>query len=509
MAQFYDLIIVGGAFGGSLLGMIACRLGLRTAVVDRGRHPRFAIGESSTPLANLLLEELATRYGLPRLLPLAKWGTWQREYPNLPAGIKRGFTFYHHAWESPLTSAPDSALLVAASPNDALADTHWYRPSFDQFFAEEAVRIGVDYLDVTALETLEMDGSGVRIRGNRERVPVDLAAPWIVDASGPYGFLSRHVDLGNKPLMGLEENEGLFAHFSSVQPFETSWGRVNGAPYPADAAATHHVFPGGWIWVLPFNNGVTSAGVSIEARLARELRLNEGKPAWDRLLQRLPSVREQFLKARVVHPFRTVAPLGYRAAVISGPCWTLLPSTAGFVDPLLSTGFALTLAGIQRLAEIMERENIPSQASLMGYGEATVRDISAANLLIAALYRNLGNAEAFNTLLMLYFASVSYAEMARRMGRPSLAPGFLLNGRPDFWSPVADFLDRVVSQGMDLRELESAVRRHIESVDIGGWMDVPGRNCHPVRFEPLLNHCHLLGATRSDVQDWLDRTIGR
>jgi len=45
--------------------------GLRVALLERGRHPRFVIGESSTPLAGLLIEELADRYDLPRLRPLA------------------------------------------------------------------------------------------------------------------------------------------------------------------------------------------------------------------------------------------------------------------------------------------------------------------------------------------------------------------------------------------------------------------------------------------------------
>src|SRR5580692_7962171 len=92
----YDLAIVGSGFGGALLAMIARRAGRSVILIEKGRHPRFAIGESSTPLANLLLEELATRYQLDRLKPLTKWGSWQRHYPELPCGLKRGFTFYSH-----------------------------------------------------------------------------------------------------------------------------------------------------------------------------------------------------------------------------------------------------------------------------------------------------------------------------------------------------------------------------------------------------------------------------
>lgn len=68
----FQIAVVGSGFAGSLTAMIAHRLGLSTVLIERGRHPRFVIGESSTPLANLLLEEIADEYDLP----------WVRRFPN-------------------------------------------------------------------------------------------------------------------------------------------------------------------------------------------------------------------------------------------------------------------------------------------------------------------------------------------------------------------------------------------------------------------------------------------
>src|SRR5580698_1476123 len=109
--------------------MIARRSGRSVLLLEKGKHPRFAIGESSTPLTNLLLEDLTTRYNLPALTPLAKWGTWQQAYPDVACGLKRGFTFYHHTLgEAAMTdSSRANQLLVTASPHDRIADTHWYR----------------------------------------------------------------------------------------------------------------------------------------------------------------------------------------------------------------------------------------------------------------------------------------------------------------------------------------------------------------------------------------------
>src|SRR5688572_27320934 len=117
MAAEFDLAILGSGFGGSLLAMVARRLGLSVLLLERGTHPRFANGESSSPLAHLLLEELARRYDLPQLLPLTAYGPWKRAYPRLDVGLKRGFTFYRHDAGQPFDPDPlrERQLMVAAS----------------------------------------------------------------------------------------------------------------------------------------------------------------------------------------------------------------------------------------------------------------------------------------------------------------------------------------------------------------------------------------------------------
>jgi FADH2 O2-dependent halogenase len=47
-----DVAVVGSGFAGSLVALALTRRGRRVVLVERLRHPRFAIGESSTPLAN-------------------------------------------------------------------------------------------------------------------------------------------------------------------------------------------------------------------------------------------------------------------------------------------------------------------------------------------------------------------------------------------------------------------------------------------------------------------------
>ena len=84
--------------------------------------------------------------------PLSKWGTWQRHCPDVAGGLKRGFSFFRHDLGAPFSDdrPHERQLLVAASPHDEIADTHWYRPDFDHFLVSEAEAAGVPmYRDET------------------------------------------------------------------------------------------------------------------------------------------------------------------------------------------------------------------------------------------------------------------------------------------------------------------------------------------------------------------------
>ena len=166
-----DLAVVGSGFGGSILAMVARRLGFRVMLLERGRHPRFAIGESASPLAGILIEQISDRYDLPRLRPLSAFGTWQRTYPQVVCGLKRGFTYFKHETGRRYRVADDrvNQLLVAASPSDELSDTHWLRSDVDQFLVNEAIALGTEYQELVKLDRIEWQPNGDPVLvGSRE-----------------------------------------------------------------------------------------------------------------------------------------------------------------------------------------------------------------------------------------------------------------------------------------------------------------------------------------------------
>ncbi len=507
MRNDYDLTIIGSGFGGSLLAMVARRLGLSVLLLERGRHPRFAIGESTSPLANLLLEQLAVRYHLPRLLPLTSYGPWQREYPEIGCGVKRGFTYFHHEQGQAYRATPDrsSQLLVAASPHDEAADTHWLRADVDEFLVREAVDTGVEYQDEVTLTPPGWHEDGTTtVAGRRHGQGFAVRTRLVVDATGPRGFLSKALELPEANFAEYPVTQSLYSHFTGVRRCDAmpEFGDPDMPPYPIDDAAVHHLFDGGWIWVLRFGNGVTSAGIAATQALADDLKLSEGKPAWCRFLARFPSVGTQFAQAEPTRPFTYAPRLSYRASAAVGPGWAMLPSAAAFVDPLFSTGIPLTLLGIERLGRILEEAwGTEEFGTRLGeYGDLTMQEADATADFIGACYAAMPRFPVFAALSQFYFAAASYGEMARRLDRPHLARRFLASDHAEFGPGLrraAARVRRCAGQIDAAQEADFAaqVTEAIAGLNVAGLADPRKRNWYGVNLNDAVEGAAKLGLT--------------
>ncbi len=492
-----DIAIVGSGFSGSLAALALTQRGKRVVLLERGRHPRFAIGESSTPLANLLLEELADRYDLPRIRSFSKWGTWQRTHPDVACGLKRGFTFYFHRDGEAFGDDPghDRQLLVAASPHDEVADTHWYRPDFDHALVREAQDAGVVYLDDARIDGLRQQGNTVTLEGTREASSIRVTAGFVIDASGPRGFLHHALGLPEAALRWLPPTQGLYSHFEDVD----RWDSPSEAPYEVNDAALHHVFEGGWIWALRFNNGITSAGAALTDARARQIDAACGAAGWARLLAALPSVRAQFARSRARMPFIHAPRLAFRSGAVASSNWALLPSATGVIDPLLSTGFPLTLLGLLRLLHVLEKTTPgPARdAALAAYARVTQAELDITEQLVGALYATMDQPAVFKRLTLLYFAAASYSEAARRLGRPELAPGFLLHAHPRFGPELRACIAHPSAACID---------RAIEPFDVAGFLDRSRRDWYPVRADDLVTNASKLEASVEEINALLERS---
>ena len=374
-----DVAIVGSGFAGSLtaLALLTARPPRRA---DRTRPPsalrdRRVVHAARQPADRGARRPLRPAAG-PRRSRSGARGSGRGR--TSPCGLKRGFTFFFHrprASRSTDDAEHERQLLVAASPHDEIADTHWYRPDFDHALVAGGRARGrrlprrrrgskASARRATARRSrATRDGRAVRVtravRHRRQRA-ARLPAP----RARPRGGAAPLAAADAGPLHALRpaSSAGIGCTPPTAAP-----------PYPIDDAALHHVFPGGWIWILRFNNGITSAGAALTDPLAAALGAAEGAPAWDRLLA-IAAVGGAISSATRAPslPFVHAPRLAFRSARVAGTSWALLPSAAGVIDPLLSTGFPLTLLGILRLLDVLERD-VAGSAS----GTRRSRDVRA------------------------------------------------------------------------------------------------------------------------------------
>jgi FADH2 O2-dependent halogenase len=488
-----DVAVLGAGFAGSLMALVLQRVGRHPVLLERGSHPRFAIGESSTPLANLTLEGLCRTYDLPRLFPLTKYGRWQRTYPGISCGLKRGFSFFQHYPGRAFQPSPDhtNELLVAASPADEIGDTHWFRAEVDHFLVREVQAAGIPYFDRTELTAIEQDRRW-RLRGRRDTEDVEIEASFLIDATGPAGLLTRTLGIPTDPAEVGTHSWSVYSHFEGVELWEDRLREMNGCvadhPYRCDAAALHHVLADGWVWVLRFNNGITSAGVAFDGRRHPPDFSLSPEEEWVQVLQTYPSLGRQFARAQAVQPWTRTGRLQRRAGRVAGPDWALLPHAAYFLDPLFSAGIAHTMLGIERLARILEPNKNPTSLSdqLGEYGRTLLREVEFVDWLVHGSYLTFGRFDLLSAYTMYYFAGAVQSEERRLRGTGRPEDEFLFSHHPPLRAALKKSYDALLRAGGGegpspafADDFFRQIARDIAPINPAGFCDRAKHNMYP------------------------------
>jgi FADH2 O2-dependent halogenase len=526
--QSCEVAIVGSGFAGSLLARVLAVLGYDVVLFERGAHPRFAIGESSTPLANLSLERIGVRYGLADCYQLATHGRWLAHFPELRRGLKRGFTFYrHHPDKAFANRGFDSErLLVAASPDDSLSDTHWLRADVDHHFVRQAVVAGVDYRDRVELASAEIASDSVRLSGSRDGTSFELRANFLIDASGPGGFLARQLSIPS----GLDRTETrsaiVFSHFDGVRLMNDVVPGMPKGPYPDDWAAVHHVIDEGWMYSLRFDDGVTSAGFLLTPRGVASLKSSDTSDAetlWRTLLKRYPTLGSAFAAATPLMPIAFRPVIQHRLTRAAGERWALMPHAYAFVDPLFSTGIAWSLRAVERLALAFESaartRRVPDPEVLARYDASLAAEADQIDLVVAGAYEAMAHFDLFASQAMLYFTAVSFAEASQRLApEDSVAwKGFLGTGDPVLDPVPRESLRRLrqitqrrgeAGTSDDRRGFAEWIALTIGPRNIAGLANPARRNLYPVDFDALVERHALLGMSRDDLVEALPALRG-
>jgi FADH2 O2-dependent halogenase len=518
--------VVGSGFAGAIMARVARAQGHDTTLVERGTHPRFALGESSTPLAAIALERLAARYGLTDLHALAAYSRWRTELPDLRRGLKRGFTFYRHEAGAAFrnNTANSNRLLVAASPDDEIADVHWFREDVDQHLVHRAQVEGVDYLDSTTVTGVETHASGIRLqldqRGRTRQLSVDL----VVDASGAAGAVARHVGADNLRVTGGLHTGLVFGHFENVRPLWTS--APNAAfpdgPFADEHAAVHHLLDEGWMYELRFDDGVVSSGFVIEnGRGGPALEQVAPQDAFSTLLTRYPTLAAQYAMARPTRPLGVIPRLQRVRTRAAGTHWALLPHTYTFWSPLFSTGIAWSLVAVERLGLAVEDLAVYGRqhravSPLQRYGSLLETEAAFLRTMVETAYSARHTFDLFDAVSQVYFAAASYNEAAQRLCDPPLdliggwAWSGLLGATDPIMGEIVERTAQLVRSGATQQStILKMVARLIGPRNVAGLADPGKRRLYPVSLAALSEGADALGLSPATLNARLSRLRGQ
>ena len=307
--ETFDVVVVGGGPGGSSTATFLADGGLRVALFERERFPRFHVGESLMPATMLLLEELGARAAIEERGFQLKYGATFIDEDNNAATQ----TFYF----LPGQPWPNYSYQVP-------------RAEFDTVLLEHATKRGVTVFQPATVEGTEFDAGGVTLTVSGENGRFSVRAKMLVDATGRDALLATRYGRRTRiPNLG---KVAFFAHYKGA-------ARRSGLE---EGNIRVYVFREGWFWWIPLAGDVTSVGAVCHARTVKQW-TGEPEGLLDAMIARSRGVSENLAGAVRITPVHRVANFSYHNSPVVGDRFVAVGDAIAFVDPIFSGGVYIAL----------------------------------------------------------------------------------------------------------------------------------------------------------------------
>jgi flavin-dependent dehydrogenase len=357
----YDAVVIGGGPAGTTFASILARAGRDVLVVERERHPRFAIGESLLPATMPLWRRLGLVERFEKAGFLRKYGA----YFCFADGARPSYSHF-----------PNASRMIAPHAYEVRRD------AFDRILWEAALETGVDALETAGVDEVLFEGAravGVRLRDTRG-AQTRVRARLVADCSGRSALLGRQ--------LGLRERDprlhkvALYRHYADAIH---STGEDTGT-----IAIVATAF--GWMWLIPFEGGGASVGAVVDRDWFGERRRagRDNQSIWDEILATVPAVGRRLHGARPTRPLEAAADFSYRLREVTGDGWVAIGDAAAFLDPVFSSGVHLAMTGAARAADAAERAlaagRLPVAADFARYARRSRAELRVYERFIHAWY---------------------------------------------------------------------------------------------------------------------------
>jgi tetracycline 7-halogenase / FADH2 O2-dependent halogenase len=391
--QTYDIAIIGSGIGGSTLAAILARQGLSVLVFEGGTHPKFAVGESTILETSEMMRALAKFYDVPELAYFSSENYF--DYAGTTHGVKRHFGFVHHyPGQSP---KPEEALQAIIPKQPYGHELHLYRQDTDYYLTSVAISYGATVLQATPVTSVKIGEDDVEITTSKADI---FHAKYIVDAGGFRSLLADQFDLRDFDLKTY--TRGMFTHMIDVPCFNDvhlpkATYRV---PFRWSEGTLHHIFKGGWLWVIPFNNHTGATNPLCSVGLLLDPRVYPVRPdlapedEFYAFIDQFPAIKGQFEGAKPVRGWVRANRLQYSSSQVVGDRFALLGHSVGFIDPLYSKGLYVTHIAIMVLADLLIRAKQTGDYSARAFvslEEITLNYVKMHDTLIANSLKSWSN----------------------------------------------------------------------------------------------------------------------
>ncbi len=411
----FDVAILGTGLAGTMLGAILAKHGFDVVLVEKGAHPRFAVGEATLPQSTLWTWILGERFGVPEIRHLARTDAIYR-HVGPSCGWKRVIGFLYH--QDGRRQDPRQGNLLVPPVQPLTMESHLFRQDVDLYMLNAAVAYGAEYREKTDVQQFEVDGDGVTLTTGRGDT---IRARYLVDGSGYRSPVAERFGLRETPSTLETRSRSIFNHFAGVRLYDDilAAGEAPGLSASWSDGTLHHVFEGGWFWVIPFNNypgsenPLCSIGLTLNMNRYPATGLPPEKEFHD-IVARFPSIAEHFRGARPVRDWVSTGRLQYSSTASFGPRHFLLAHAHGFVDALYSRGLINSFEVLHALAEplmeaLVDDDFAPERfAAVSLLQEAALR---AGDRMVASSYRAFPSYDAWNAWLRIWLVNKFFGDL--------------------------------------------------------------------------------------------------
>jgi Dehydrogenases (flavoproteins) len=308
------IAILGGGPAASTLATLLARAGKRTVIFHLAKRSPLIVGESLVPAIIPILRLLGVEE------QIRGFSTYK---PGATVNISRTANF-SFPFEQLRTSLPKYAYNVP-------------RDKFDEALLENAKKAGAKVIEAAAKVERVPGTDRVRLSDETLKVAGDALSDQpdlIADATGRVRVLPKLLELPSKK--GPREDTALFAHVDQTR---------------LDHEGHVHMtrLDNGWSWRIPLP-GRVSVGVVIGTEFLPKFGTTK-EERFDNLLKQdsvLSAVAGQAKRLTPVIEYTNYQLVSTRAV---GDGWALVGDTAGFIDPVFSSGL---LIGMQCAVELAD-----------------------------------------------------------------------------------------------------------------------------------------------------------